>query len=401
MRVQAYDYKDRCAHTFFVRKQQKLSTVVSYMGILRAGWNKLKHIVLPNPRIEMPVAPEDHYDLTVTISSDTKPASAIDLSNYDIIRLVFYVDPASCDGVTDLCIRFFSAAACWTCTVNLSGDAALTPWKQGRNICCLYKGQFTADTGSVDWSNITAVRIVADTAAQTLRAVRVLELAGIRNRLKRGVVILSFDDGNDTDYTQAKRILDKFNYGACSFVNGTSIGLNDHMSKAQLRALQDISGWDIGSHGLEHIDFSISSDGAIEKELRHNIEYLSGMGIPCPFFAYPHGKYSLSAEKIVKRYHSIARLAYTAGYESYPLADNHRIKAFAVEGSTSLAAVEGCIDNISNWRGVGVFFFHRLVADNPGIYNWRIPDFQSLVEHIAAKNVDVFTFTQFFKKYCM
>lgn len=55
----------------------------------------------------------------------------------------------------------------------------------------------------------------------------------------------------------------------------------------------DKAGWEIGSHGVEHIDLTKQSPDIIEKELRHSkVEIESQLKKPCEHFAYTFGRHA-------------------------------------------------------------------------------------------------------------
>ncbi len=79
-------------------------------------------------------------------------------------------------------------------------------------------------------------------------------------------VVLTFDDGCDSDVTVAGPRLRAFDFPAAFFVNPARVGQPGRASWAQLRRLA-AEGFLIGSHGLDHTLF----DGLPEAELRRQI----------------------------------------------------------------------------------------------------------------------------------
>ena len=103
-------------------------------------------------------------------------------------------------------------------------------------------------------------------------------------------VILSFDDGSETTYTRAMPIMQRYGFTGISYVVLNYLGIPRYMSVDQIRGLH-ASGWDIGSHGLSHIDLT-SRPNRQEAEIvesRRRLERL--LGVPVLSFAYPFGAY--------------------------------------------------------------------------------------------------------------
>ncbi|HUF00603.1 MAG TPA: polysaccharide deacetylase family protein [Anaerolineales bacterium] len=103
-------------------------------------------------------------------------------------------------------------------------------------------------------------------------------------------LILTFDDGSETTYTTALPIMQRYNFTGTSYIVYNYVGITNHMDLEQIRALY-ASGWEIGSHGLSHIDLTTRPDRQMDEivESRRKLQEL--LGIPILSFAYPFGAY--------------------------------------------------------------------------------------------------------------
>lgn len=103
----------------------------------------------------------------------------------------------------------------------------------------------------------------------------------------------TFDDGNASDYTIAAPILAKHNTTATFFVIADRIEKPGSLSSAQIRSLVQ-QGHRIGSHGASHVDWSIATDAALDRELgafsRNLIHSASDEEVTD--IAIPFGRYS-------------------------------------------------------------------------------------------------------------
>lgn len=86
-------------------------------------------------------------------------------------------------------------------------------------------------------------------------------------------VILTFDDGNETNYTKAFPILKQNGFKAYFFITTDWIGQRYSMTEVMIRDLHN-AGMMIGSHGKTHKFFSDLSDREIDFELRASKERL-------------------------------------------------------------------------------------------------------------------------------
>jgi peptidoglycan/xylan/chitin deacetylase (PgdA/CDA1 family) len=103
-------------------------------------------------------------------------------------------------------------------------------------------------------------------------------------------VILTFDDGSESTYTIAMPIMQRYGFRGVSYVVLNYVGIPRYISADQIRSLY-AAGWEIGSHGLSHIELT-SQPRKHEAEViesRRRLEKL--LGVPVLSFAYPFGVY--------------------------------------------------------------------------------------------------------------
>ncbi len=105
-------------------------------------------------------------------------------------------------------------------------------------------------------------------------------------------VLLTFDDGDLTHYTQALPVLDKYGFKATFFIMTAAIGRRGkqhYMDKAQLKDLAD-RGHEIGAHTWDHQN--VKKFGAADWPTQidePNAKLESITGRPVRYFAYPFG----------------------------------------------------------------------------------------------------------------
>ena len=103
-------------------------------------------------------------------------------------------------------------------------------------------------------------------------------------------VLLTFDDGSETTYSRALPIMQKYGFTGVAYIVRNYVGVSGHLSADQIRGLSSL-GWEIGSHGLSHIELT-SQPRKHEAEViesRRRLEKL--LGVPVLSFAYPFGVY--------------------------------------------------------------------------------------------------------------
>jgi peptidoglycan/xylan/chitin deacetylase (PgdA/CDA1 family) len=129
----------------------------------------------------------------------------------------------------------------------------------------------------------------------------------------RKFVILTFDDGYKSQYTNAKPILDKYGFKAtfyvvCNYAQKIDV---DRMNWAEVKELYS-EGNDMGSHTMNHQDLTQIPPHRLEYEIGTSKQCLLGNGISnVTSFAYPFAEGSTNPTIIntVAKYYPIARTA--------------------------------------------------------------------------------------------
>lgn len=113
-----------------------------------------------------------------------------------------------------------------------------------------------------------------------------LGLAGRRNDLR-----LTFDDGNESDFTIALPALVKRGLTAGFFITADRLGQPGFLSRAQVPALAG-AGMTVGSHGHRHVPLRQLSSGEIRQDLERSRLVLEELvGSPVTALALPYGDY--------------------------------------------------------------------------------------------------------------
>lgn len=142
------------------------------------------------------------------------------------------------------------------------------------------------------------------------------------------LVSVTFDDGNEYQYTGYFPILKKYNLKGTFYVVTSWIGQPDILNWNQLTELHE-SGNEIGSHTHTHPNLKGLSEDMLNFELKKSFDVLGRFD--CKTLAYPCGEHNLRVINCAKKYYIAAR-------------------NYSVEGSSSLNL--DTTDSVYSLKGV-------------------------------------------------
>ena len=126
-------------------------------------------------------------------------------------------------------------------------------------------------------------------ASRGCSVVMTAELAA-RSRVpaERGVV-LTFDDGNRSDWSVALPALRQRGWTATSFVTPAFIGRPGYMTWPEVRELHQ-AGWCVGAHGLDHTPLATLPEAELRRHLREARRLLEAeLAAPVETLSLPNG----------------------------------------------------------------------------------------------------------------
>ncbi len=133
------------------------------------------------------------------------------------------------------------------------------------------------------------MKVLADSGYTTILPDQLYAYLAAGVPVPEKAVMLTFDDGDNDQYTTGMPELDKYGFKGVFFIMTVSIGRSIYMTKDQIRSLSD-KGHVIGSHTWDHKNVKKfeTADWAtqIEKPSRQ-LEEITGK--PIQYFAYPFG----------------------------------------------------------------------------------------------------------------
>jgi peptidoglycan/xylan/chitin deacetylase (PgdA/CDA1 family) len=164
---------------------------------------------------------------------------------------------------------------------------------------------------------------------------RGLSVADALGKSQPNGIVITFDDGCETDLIVAAPILQEANFGATFYVTVGFLGRRGYMVERQVRELSD-AGFDIGCHSMTHPYLDELDERDLHTEIVETKKRLEEMtGRPIYNFSCPGGRWSPKVAELARRagYRSVATSRIAA---NHPGSDPFQLARIAVMRDLSL-----------------------------------------------------------------
>jgi peptidoglycan/xylan/chitin deacetylase (PgdA/CDA1 family) len=118
--------------------------------------------------------------------------------------------------------------------------------------------------------------------------------------LPRHPIVVSFDDGYQSQSIAARRMLARLGWPGVLNLAVENVGLKGGLARDEVRAMVR-DGWEIDAHTLTHPDLTTLDASGLRREVAGSRRWLHrAFGVPVDFFAYPSGRYDPTVEAAVR-----------------------------------------------------------------------------------------------------
>jgi peptidoglycan/xylan/chitin deacetylase (PgdA/CDA1 family) len=118
--------------------------------------------------------------------------------------------------------------------------------------------------------------------------------------LPRHPIVISFDDGYQSQSTTARRRLHQLGWPGVLNLEVDNVGLKGGLARGEVRAMMR-DGWEIDAHTMTHPDLTTLDARGLRREIAGSRRWLHrAFGVPADFFAYPSGRYDPTVEAAVR-----------------------------------------------------------------------------------------------------
>lgn len=130
-------------------------------------------------------------------------------------------------------------------------------------------------------------------------------------------VILTFDDGYETNYTELLPILEERGLKATVFMVGNDVGKEGYLSYEQLKDMEK-RGIEIGGHTANHLPLTEMDFAAARDEVKLSKLLMEWNGLKTIYtLSYPNGKYTTELRDMLQEEEYLAAVTGDAGLNTF------------------------------------------------------------------------------------
>jgi len=195
------------------------------------------------------------------------------------------------------------------------------------------------------------IKYLAENGYSTITLKDFIKVVKSGQKVPPKTVLLYSDTTRSSFYELAYPILKKYNFTATLAVETNVVDTPGHLSKKQLRELEDY-GIEISSHTMSHPDLTTVSDARLKKEVGESKKLLESWGIDVETFVYPYGGCNDKVIQAVKDAGYIGaratggpHLTDGGGYASYNEDLLYKIKAALPVNTTTFDEFKEYVEN--------------------------------------------------------
>ena len=157
-------------------------------------------------------------------------------------------------------------------------------------------------------------------------------------------VVISFDDGLQSQFTEALPILRELGWPGVLNLKVASLDEGE-LSDAMVNRMID-AGWEIDSHTISHLDVTTLDRESLEREVADSREMIhERFGVPVDFFCYPAGRYDAESIAAVRDAGYLGATTTELGLAT-PTEDPYELDRVRVNGSDGVAGLAATLAEI-------------------------------------------------------
>jgi peptidoglycan/xylan/chitin deacetylase (PgdA/CDA1 family) len=284
-------------------------------------------------------------------------------------------------------------------TVRILAPGEADQLESTRTIVDTYEGWLRMDVGYTNQrgepllDDVQEIQVLVETQEDDDEEIRFwVDDLRMTPQADQGYVMLTFDDGTESQYENAFPLLEERDMQAVAAVVPDSLNREDRLSVDHLREMRD-AGWDISSHPEGDAFMELDDTDAIRQDIESAHEYLDNRGFPegARHMFVPYHNTNEAIVEITREYHELS--SYFGGTpNAVPFTDPlhlSRVDMHDIDGFASL------IDMAEEHNQLAIGLAHGVVdedeIDDDPLADMTIDELEELLDYIEESDVEVVT----------
>ncbi|HEU5229255.1 MAG TPA: polysaccharide deacetylase family protein, partial [Ktedonobacteraceae bacterium] len=213
----------------------------------------------------------------------------------------------------------------------------------------------------------------------------------IAEGFRRPIVTLTFDDGWQSQYTQAFQIMQWYDAIGTFYLVPNFLNTPHYLTTDQARKIQR-AGNEIGSHTMNHLDLTEQSTGKVSQELVQSKQVLAAQFGSIKNFAAPFGAFNYQVTHQIQKSYSSDRTT-ELGFNNQENFNPYEILSQNIYNTTTVAEVNQWLDQATREKTWLVLTFHQ-VDDSHSPYAMTPQDFEAILMSIRTRDLPLLTLEQ-------
>jgi peptidoglycan/xylan/chitin deacetylase (PgdA/CDA1 family) len=274
---------------------------------------------------------------------------------------------------------------------------AVSTLKNGWNTLLINTNSFNKKNNNTSadlLENVKEIRILQKSKQDCNSTIHFDCIGYSETAIKKGKLVIQFDDQWDGCWKYAKPIMDKYGFRGVIYVIKDLVGVNQFMTLEQLKICYE-NGWDISTHGQVELT-RLTSNDSIREELLKNYNYLLDNGFirSACHYCTPAGKYNemslLEIKKIFKTHRTTK-----FGYNTLPT--NNKYELFNISGNENdISFLKSVVDRTEKEQTLTIINWHQILESGATGNEGTSSTFSEFINYVASKNIDVVTMSDIF-----
>ncbi|GIQ69257.1 polysaccharide deacetylase family protein [Xylanibacillus composti] len=221
------------------------------------------------------------------------------------------------------------------------------------------------------------------------------------NHVEEASVMFHFDDGWESQYTNAFPILSQHGYvGNVGVISGY-VGSGPYMSLDQLKRLYEY-GWDLFNHTNTHKDLTTLDLAGIRDELLLCKKFLESNGLDraADIAAYPYGSMNANVLRVMEEQNFRLGRTVMEEIEVAPPIQPYVLKSLNIYNNTEDIVYQRAVDHIVATGGTLMILLHRIEGNGTASIVYPTDKFEQMVDYVFNKDdVRVVTISEWASTY--